>query len=152
MRFGQAVVLFQGRLFGYNLRYLPRPVEREALMESIKNNIPMKMFDRGSKRWWVPEIYSHIMEQAAIERGALLEVDLQVIREYRNRTPEIAVDFTTLGVLPESPLRLCEMAWMYWQSVLHQDSLMLPAFNAKREAWERIKAHFEKPPVVAQAE
>ena len=142
MNFGPAVSVWLGRLYGYNFRFIPHPGERERFMTALKSSVPLKMWDPTSKRWWVPELYAHIAESVAQEAGALLVGDLRNVRAYRSLPAHFESDMANLGLLPSAPLRLAEMAWMYWQAALNTNSLASADLESKRDAWARIQAHF----------
>ncbi len=151
MRYGgSTVILMQNRMYGYFFRFIQRPVEREAFMQALKNAIPMKMFDAASKRWWVPDIYSSIIESIALQHGALVQSDLANIAgarvKYENTDIPFTLDgdFAILGCQPGVPLRLVEMAAAYWKVHLSQTSVSILALQEKQEAWARIQAHFEQ--------
>jgi hypothetical protein len=144
------IVLMENKVLGYNFRYIESSAKREAFMGALKNSIPMKMWDGGSKRWWVPDLYSPIIESIAIEHGALVQGDLIRIAGYRAKyintgepSPSLDSDFALLGVQPGAPYRLVEMAAAYWKVHLSAISVSILELQAKEEAWARIQAHFQ---------
>ena len=146
MNFGAAVTLWRGQLFGYHLRYLPRPAERDLLMTRLREAVPMKMWDAGVKRWWVPAIYSHIFENVAVERGALFQEDLALLHTWRNAPVTIADDLKRLGLQPEAPLRLVKLAHDYWVATLNSIPSATLELEEIRSAYGRIEAHFAARP------
>ncbi len=148
MRPNIPVVLMENKILGYNFRYAGSDEKQSSFMAALKSSVPLKMWDPGSLRWWVPDIYSVIVESIAIEHGTLSQADLEKIRGYRAKYIDVAgntldSDFILLGVVPGSPLRIAEMAAAYWKTNLNSIPCAVLEVQAKCEAWDRISAHFK---------
>ncbi len=149
MKFTNGVVaLMQNQLLGYNFRLIEDPARRERFMAALKASVPMKMWDANSKRWWVPDIYSPIIESVALDHGALLPDDLEKVRGFRAKylnpgEPTLDGDFKILGLQPGVPYRIVEMAASFWLTHLTSISVSVLELQAKQDAWARIQAHFK---------
>ncbi|MFZ2152036.1 MAG: hypothetical protein WAV09_02950 [Minisyncoccia bacterium] len=148
MKFPASVVMFPGRMFGYNLRFITNPERRAAFMQALKSSLPMKMWDGGSFVWWVPELYCAIIETLGLEHGALTQGDLERVRgqRFKYNDPELTLagDLKTLGLLPDAPYRLIEMAAAYWKSTLTSIPIALLDLQEKEAAWARIQEHYRQ--------
>ena len=144
MHFHSSVVkLWPGKLFGYNFHFIPEP-GRSEFMRLLKETIPMKMWDYTSKRWWIPDLYTPIAENVALQFGALTKADLVPVAALRDvRVPALAIDYVALGLQPGMPLRLVEMTAAFWRIELAQLPIGILEAQEKEAAWLRIKGHFE---------
>lgn len=146
---GSPVALMQNRMLGYNFRFIANPATRQLFMDTLKASVPLKMWDPGCLRWWVPDIYSSIIEGIAVDHGALIASDLATIRGFRAKyidpgEPTLDSDFILLGVLPGTPYRIVEMAAAYWKTHLNGIPVSILELQAKEEAWSRIQQHFKQ--------
>lgn len=141
------ITVMRNRVYGYLFHYVDG-TRREAFMARMKTAIPMKMWDGDSKRWWVPDIYSPIIESIALEFGALREEDRIPIAGSKaaycgdSSGASIEADFALIGCIPNVPMRLAEMAMMYWRANLTNISISTLALQDKEDAWGRIQAHY----------
>ena len=149
------VRLWPGKLFGYNFSYIESSIKRATFMEAIKTSIPMKMWDAGSRRWWIPDLYTPVAESIALSFGALAKEDLVPVAALHEtlgpprssygvqQARQLAADHTLLGVIVGSPLRLVEMAAMYWRVTLATMPIAIIDAQEKEAAWQRIQEHFK---------
>ena len=152
MKFGASVVAAPFRMFGYSFNFIQNETSRQIFMDRFKGAVPLKMWDSGAKRWWVPELYGHIVESIAQDAGSLSARALQqaatlrvshmraVPSTLKNPTLEA---YTVLGLLPSVPRTLVHAAIAHWRN--HFASIPLAVLEAQRveDAYKTILADWQ---------
>lgn len=143
---GAAISVMVNKMYGYNFRMIENRNARDEFNVAMKAAIPMRMWDIGSRRWWVPDLYSPIIESIALQFGALLQSDMERIAgsraKYESGPVTLDGDLALLGLMPGAPYRLIEMAYAYWKTALTPISISTLQLQAIEEAWVRIQAHY----------
>jgi hypothetical protein len=147
MKFSKTVRLHPGKWYGYAFRLIANPAKREKFFTAFKAIVPTWTWDGSERVWWVPDIYSTLAEQLALEHGALAHDDLISVAGYRSTYLSgdghtFETDMALLGLLPSAPLKIAEVAAYYWRTELSTPATVLEQ-GLREAAWERIKAHFE---------
>jgi hypothetical protein len=155
MKFGASVVAAPFRMFGYSFNFIQNETSRQIFMDRFKSAVPLKMWDSGAKRWWVPELYGHIVETLAQDAGALDAKALQQAAALRvqhmRAVPMTGPDakpvleaYTVLGLLPSVPRPLVHAAIAHWRN--HFSSIPLAVIEAQRaeDAYTMIQDYWRE--------
>jgi hypothetical protein len=141
------VKVWPGNWFGYEFAWNP------TFQEAMKAAIPMRAWDSHSKLWWIPDIYSHIVETIAVEHRVLRDDQLVDVRQFRGAeyakgTDSMKAAMTTLGLAYGKgiviPLALVQRAWAYWESTMAGFPSTAADLEKKREAYAFILAEYER--------
>lgn len=151
MRFSSSVQLASFRLFGFSFNYLGGSEGARFLM-AFREAVPMRMWDSYSRRWWVPELYTPIVQTVAGDFGALDQRGLDDLQRLRNMSPtgaraaSIDAAYTTLGLHPDAPPRLVDMALAYWRSQFQQIPTAQLEADACEAAYAQIQEYLNRSP------
>jgi hypothetical protein len=151
MRFpktGPQIAIWPGIFFGYTFDYISNEETRQKFHEALKASLPMSMWEPAAFRRWVPSIYAPIMESIAVEHGAL-QIDALKnfvgFREKYSAGPQtLEDDFKFLGLQPNAPYRLAEMAIAFWRVHLQSNPAAVLEKERFEEVWARVEAHFKE--------
>jgi len=140
----KALRVYPTRIIGVSTPY------DAAFVGFIKECVPMKMWDKQTSTWWIPEMYLSLVAEAGVKSRVISQAEVdRFLKEQKTALPSLKDDNALaeaarfLGVLPDAPLRLVELAYGYWLKEFSSAGGAGDRLAVLQEAYEVMKLRGE---------